>query len=141
MSSLGAPTNPRVNRIHTMAGDIWRALARSMINNNWPLVCRKQTDDRKSRSVSNGKKYFFFPGLVEEKGRMPPASSRPLDHGSTRYLRRRPLHSLPLPDTKRVGRGLRLCRGGRPIVARAVFCRRVDTLQPEKNEFGPPAVV
>ena len=43
------------------------------------------------------------------------ATSRHPDDGSTSYLGGRPL-SMALPDTKRVGRGLIICRGGRPVV-------------------------
>ena len=44
------------------------------------------------------------------------ATSRHPDNGSTSYLRGRPLYSMALPDTKRVGRELIICRGGRHIV-------------------------
>ena len=44
------------------------------------------------------------------------ATSRHPEDGSTSYLRCRPLYAMVLPDTKRVGRGLIICRGGRPIV-------------------------
>ena len=44
------------------------------------------------------------------------ATSRHPDGGSTSYLRGRPLYPMALPDTKRVGRGLIIHRGGRPIV-------------------------
>ena len=30
------------HRVYTMAGDMWRALARSMIKINWSLVCKNQ---------------------------------------------------------------------------------------------------
>ena len=50
------------------------------------------------------------------------ATSRHPDDGSTSYLRGRPLCSMALPDTKRVGRGLIICRGGRPIVIYVLCC-------------------
>ena len=40
---------------------------------------------------------------------------------------------MALPDTKRAGRGLTLCRDRRAIVARAVFGQRVDNLQRKKK--------
>ena len=43
-------------------------------------------------------------------------TSRHPEDGSTSYLGRRPPYSMALPDTKRVGRGLIICQGGRPIV-------------------------
>ena len=43
------------------------------------------------------------------------ATSRHPEDGSTSYLRSRPL-SMALPDTMRVGLGLIICRGGRPVV-------------------------
>ena len=46
-----------------------------------------------------------------------------------------------MPDTERVGRGLRLCRDRASIVARACFDRRVDNSQPEKTQIAPPAAV
>ena len=49
------------------------------------------------------------------------ATSRHPEDGSTSYLRCRPLYAMVLPDTKRVGRGLIICRGGRPIVTRTVL--------------------
>ena len=42
---------------------------------------------------------------------------------------------LALPDTKRVGRGLSLCRDRPSIVARAGFYQRVDNFQPEKKQL------
>ena len=69
-----------------------------------------------------------------KEGRTPPASSRPLEHGYTWYLRDCRLHSLALPDTTRFGRGLSLCRDRRSIVARANFYQRVDNLQREKTK-------
>ena len=75
-------------------------------------------------------KIGLFSGLGEER-RTPWATSRPLDHGSTRYLRGHHLHSPALPDTNRVGRGFILCRDRRRIVAGAVFDQRVDNFQRE----------
>ena len=46
----------------------------------WPLVCRKQTRDYKSRSLSDGKKWTSFLGLRGER-RTPRATSRPLNPG------------------------------------------------------------
>ena len=61
-------------------------------------------------------KIYLFAGLGEER-RTPRTTSRPRDHGSTRYLRGCHLYSLALPNTKRAGRGLIRCRHRRPIVA------------------------
>ena len=61
----------------------------------------------------------------------PRATSRPLDHGCTWYLRGRHLYLPALPDTNRVSRGLPLCRDRRLIVAWAVFDQRVDNFQRE----------
>ena len=66
----------------------------------------------------------------------PRATPRLLDHGSTRYLRGRHLHSLALPDTKRVGHGLIiLCRDRRSIVTKAVFDQRVHNFQLESTDM------
>ena len=61
-------------------------------------------------------KKIFFSGLGEAL-RTPWATSQPLDHGSTCYFRGRHEHLLALPDTKRVDRGLILCRDRKSIVA------------------------
>ena len=63
-------------------------------------------------------KNVCFSGLGGYR-RTSPASSCPLQHGSTRFLRARHLYLLILPATKRVGRGLSLCRDRGSIVARA----------------------
>ena len=70
---------PYGRRVHTMAGDIWYALARRMIKNNWSLVCRKQMPKfaNPSRKATNR-----FVSCLGEERRMPPSSSRPLDHRS-----------------------------------------------------------
>ena len=44
---------------HTTAGDMWRAPARRLIKEHLPLVVEK-TDNKKSRSPSDGKKITFF---------------------------------------------------------------------------------
>lgn len=74
----------------------------------------------------------FSSGWGEER-KTPRAKFRPLDHGSTSGLRRHHLHLLALPNTKRVGHGLSLCRDQRSIVARAEFYQGVDDLQREKT--------
>ena len=98
--------------------------------NNRPLVC---TTKQISKNIcpSRMAKYSLFPALGEER-RTPSATSRPLDHGSTGKLQGRHLHRLALPNTKRVGRGLSLCRDLGFIVARAVFDQHADNLQREK---------
>ena len=82
------------------------------------------------------KKKFF----VGEERRRPKATSRPLDHGSTWYLRGRHLHSLALPDTKRVGRGLIPCRDRRSVVAWAVVDQRADNFN-VKAQVPPRAAI
>ena len=69
----------------------------------------------------------FFQVCEKSLGRR--GQLRAIDHGSIHYLGGRRLHSLALPDTNRVGRGLILCRDRRPIVAWAVFDKRVDNFQ------------
>ena len=49
---------PWGHRVHTMAGDMWRALARLMMKKQLAAGVYK-TDDQFSRSVSNGKNSFF----------------------------------------------------------------------------------
>ena len=110
------PDPPSGHSVCTTAGDAWRAPARCLVqkkNGHWCV----ETDNKSSRSPSDGKKKDRFSGLGEER-RTPRATSR-LDHGSTGYLRGRHLHSLH--DTKRVGRGLILFRDRRSIVAWAFF--------------------
>ena len=78
----------------------------------------------------------LFSGMGEER-RTPRATSRLLlGHGSTWYLRGRHLHSLALPDTKWVARGLILCRYRRYIVVWAVFDQRLDNFQREANSYA-----
>ena len=67
----------------------------------------QKTHDNISQSVSKGKKNFCLQVQEKSVGRV--------------------------PDTKRVGRGLSICRHGRSIVARADFYQRVDNLQREKK--------
>ena len=98
-----------------------------------------KTDDKLSRSVSNRKKQQCFCAGPGEDRRTPPSSSRTLDHGSTGYLRGRHLHSLALPHTTRVGRGMSLRRYRASIVARAIFHQRVDYLQQAKRIALPAA--
>ena len=71
-------------------------------------------------------KIDLFSGL-REKRRTPRATSRPLDQGSTRYLRGRHLQSLALSDTKGVGRGLIQCRD-RSLSSRELFLISVQTI-------------
>ena len=52
------PDPPQGHRLHTTAGDIRRVLARRMIKNKLAAGMPK-TDDKISRSVSNGKKKLF----------------------------------------------------------------------------------
>ena len=89
-------------------------------------MCRKQPTKNLNPSPMAKNRTCFRLG---EDRRTPRATSRLLDHGSTWYLRGRHLHSLALPDTKRVGRGLILCRDRRSIVAWAVFiaCWQLST--------------
>ena len=98
-----------------------------------PRVCRKQTT--KFLDPSPMAKTRPSSGLGEER-MTPRATPRLLDHGSTRYLRGRHLHSLALPDTKRVGHGLIiLCRDRRSIVTKAVFDQRVHNFQLESTDM------
>ena len=99
--------SPSGHTVHNTAGDTWRAPARHLIPKTCGRWCGEHTT-RKDRPLYDGQQYPFFSGLGEER-RTPRATSRPLDHGSTWYLRGRHQHSLALPDTKRVGRGLILC--------------------------------
>ena len=126
--SLGAPTHPRVTVLTwrpVICGGrlpgIWRAPARHLrkktfgrwrIENRW----------RKISILLRWHKTDIFSGLGKER-RTSRATSRPLDHGSTCYFGRN-LHSLALPDTKRVDRGFILCRDRRCIVGWCVENRR-----------------
>ena len=56
-----------------MAGVMWRALARRMVENNWPLVSTKQITENLCPPRMAKKR--FFSGL-EGFCRTPPASSR-----------------------------------------------------------------
>ena len=97
-----------------------------------PLRCKKNTP---------------FSGVGEDR-RTRRATSRLLDRRSTWHLRGRHLqycciHSLALPDTKRVERGLIIiCRDRRSIVTWAVFDQRVDIFQREIKGFhrGQPNI-
>ena len=132
---IGAPTHPRVNVFTPWS--VWRVLARRMIKNNWPPVCTKQVTKILDLSRTAKKQLFFRFGGYR---RTPPASSRLLEHGSTRYLRGRHLYSLDLPVTERVGRGPSLCRDRASIVARADFIS-VLTFCKKKQQIAPPAAV
>ena len=110
---------PSGHSVHSTARDKWRAPARRLMQKHLATGVLK-TDDKNSRSLSDGHKIDLFLGLGEER-RTPRETSRPLDHGSTCYLRGRHVHSSALPDTKRFGHGLILCRDRRSIVA----CSRV----------------
>ena len=111
---------PSCHSVHKTTGDRWRAPARHI----WALLGRKQAT-----------KFLDPPPMAKNRPfcrfgrRTPRVTSRPLDHGSTWYLRGRHLHSPALPDTNRVGRGLIPRRGRRLIVAGAVFDQRVDNFQ------------
>ena len=117
-----------------------------MFRSPWPQLfpkniinLKKKTKKRNSRQMlgqgrpgKNSDKCFKpmakigpFSRLGEEH-RTPGVTSRHLDHGSTRCLRGRHLHSLDLPDTMRVGHGFILSLDRRSIAAWAVFDVRVD---------------
>ena len=102
----------------------------------WALLCRRQATKNLDPSPMAKNGHFFH--VLGEDCRAPRATSGPLDHGSTWCLRGRHLHSLALPDTKRVGRGLILCRGRRSIVAWTVFDQRLDNFQRESTISSPP---
>ena len=114
--------------VYTMAGDMWRVLARRMMKRQVASGVHK----KKFSIHLEWQKMFFFSGLGGYRT-TPRASSRPVDHRSTRSLRGHNLYSLALPETKRVGRGLSLCRDRASIVARADFYQRVCNLQREKK--------
>ena len=124
--SLGAPTHPRVTVFSTRS--VLRGGRRPGVwyKSFCPRVRKKQTT--KILVPSPMAKNRPLSGMGEER-RTPWATSRLLDHGSTWYLRGRHIHSVALPDTKRVGRGLILCRHRRSIVTWAVFDQRVDIFQ------------
>ena len=114
-----------------MAGVMWRELTRRMINktfDRWIAQNRRQIF-----SIRLEWPKIEFLCCLGGYRRTPPASSRPLDHTSTGYLRGRHLYSLALPDTERIGRGLILCQDRASIVGRAGFDHRVDNLQPGKT--------
>ena len=105
---------PSGHSVYKTTGDKWRAPATRLITNTFGRCC---VENRRHFSIPlRWRKKAIFSGLGEER-RTPWATSCPLDHGSTCYLRCRHLHSPALPDTNRVGRGLLLCRDRRPIVA------------------------
>ena len=106
-----------------------RALVRRMIKQNY-LAAGVQETDHKKISSPLGWHFFCFSG-VEEERRTPPASSRLLDHGPTWYPQDRHniMRVLALPATRRVGRGLSLCRDRRSIVAQIDFYQSVNKLQ------------
>ena len=126
-SERGAPVRgsdpPSGHSVHKTTGDGWRAPARPLIQ-TFGRCCVENRPQKFSQKIG------LFSGLGEER-RTPQATSRPLDHGSTWYLRGRHLHSPALPETNRVGRGLLLCRNRTPIVAWAVFDQRVGNFQRE----------
>ena len=106
---------PSGRSVHKTTGDRWRAPARRLIRDIWALLCKKQAKTNLDPSPMAKKGLFFRFG--REERRTPRATSRPLDHESTWYLRGRHLHSPALPDTNRVGRGLLLCRDRRHFFA------------------------
>ena len=74
------------------------------------------------------------------------ATSRHPDDGSTSHLRGRRLYSMALPDTKRVGRGWIIFRGGRPIVTCvvllcALFFYDNDSTHKTKCDANIPIIV
>ena len=125
---------PSGHSVHNTAGDTWRAPARRLIQKHLPTGVPK-TDDKNLDPSPMVKKWTFF--RFGRERRTPRATSRLLDHGSTWYFRGRHLHSLALPATKRVGRGLILCRDRRYIVSWAVFDQQVNYFQ--RKSPGPAA--
>ena len=120
----------------------WRALAKWIIKNtSGTLVCTKQIDDDKtyfSVRLERQEIMYIFPVWEKtEDLRTPPASSRPLDHGSTWFLR----GSLALPDTKRAGRGLSLYREIERLSSQELIFISVLTVCNEKKQLAPPAAV
>ena len=105
-----------------------RAKVKIFLFGRWPVENRRQKISIPLRWQKI--EIFSFRFLGEERT-TPRATSRPLDHGYTLYLRDRHLHPLVLPDTKRVGRGVILSRDRRSIVACAVLDQRVNNFQRE----------
>ena len=105
---------PSGHSVHNTAGGVWRAPARRLIQNTFGRWC-VESRRLKFSIPFRWQKMNFFSGFKKVR-RTPRAISRLLDHGSAWYFRGRHLHSLALPDTKRAGRGLILCRDRRSIV-------------------------
>ena len=85
--------SPSGYSVHKMAGDTWRAPARCPIQRHlFGRCCMENRRQKKLDPSSMAKNILFFSGFGEER-RTPRATSRPLDHGSTWYLRGRHLHT------------------------------------------------
>ena len=131
---IPSPRQTSIERIKDCAmkserGALVRGTRQASDTNTFGRCC-VENRRQKNSIPPRWQKLGLFSGLGEER-RTPRATSRPLDHESTWYLRGRHVHSPALPDTNRVGRGLLLCRDRRPIVAWAVFDQRVDNFQRE----------
>ena len=112
---------PSGHSVHKTTGDRWWVPARCLIQTHLGAAVYQQAT--KVLDVSLIAKNSLFSSLGEER-RTRRATSRPLHHGSTWYLRGLYLYSMALPDTNRVDRGFPWCRDRRPIVAWAVFAGR-----------------
>ena len=53
------PTLPSVTGAHTSVGDEWRGPARRLMNKIFGGWSVQNTDDKKSRPLSGGKKYYY----------------------------------------------------------------------------------
>ena len=86
-------------------------------NKNGLVAGVQKKHDDIFRSLSDGKPYFFFQ-VWEKSVERRRQALRPLDLGHIRlyYFGGRHLHSLALPNSKRVGRGLSLFRNRMSIV-------------------------
>ena len=101
MSDVPRSLQSWVSTIHTvvLTADVFQLFMKHI----WVLLCREQAT--KFLDPSPMAKKWPFSGLGKEARWTPRATSRPLDHGSTWYIRGRRLHSPALPDTNRVGLG------------------------------------
>ena len=113
--------------VHNTAADMWLARAKRLIETHLGTAVKKPGD--KNLHLSPMAKNITFSGLVGEKRTTPRVTCRPLNDGSTRYLRGRHVHSLALPDTIGAERGFIPCRYSTAIVAWAVFKQRGTNFQ------------